>query len=249
MAAASVPAGGNRRRATRKGRFFFIGMGLFAIIIVSLTFVPEYRKFTAGSFPIAPVLHLHAAIMGVWVLTFVGQAGLAATGRLALHRQIGRFGIAWGWIAWIAMVFVELRVPGAHPLTEDLTEYDWFLPGPYVYLTFPIFLAWATHERRRPQWHKRLMTFALFLPLQAVFQRIEWLPPNVPGYWNPAGWLDVCLIAPIIGYDLFTLRRLHPATIRGIAVLLGAQAILFLLWGTDGWRHFAYVAAHWIAAL
>lgn len=232
------------RKPRKAARYFFVGMGALAVTIVALAFVPEFEKFAQGTFPIPWVLHVHAAIMGSWVAAFVVQAYLGAAGRIAMHRRVGPYAVAIGWLAWASMIFVEFRALVVHPLPTDIRDYDWNLPGPYVYVTFAIFLAWAVHERRRPAWHKRLMTFALFLSLFAAIQRYLWIPIDY-GYGPFAALLDVALLAPLAGYDLYTLNgRLHPATIRGTAVFAATQAILFALWGTDLWRNFAASVGH-----
>jgi hypothetical protein len=225
-------------------RYFFVGMAVLAVVILGFAFVPEYRLFVGDAFPIAAVLHVHAAIMAVWVAAFGLQAYLGATGRANSHRRIGPYAIAVGWVAWVSMIFVEVRVLVAHPIPQDVGDYDWMLPGPYVYLTFGILLAWAVHERLRPAWHKRLMTFALFLALQAAIQRFLWIP-TTNGYWPFALALDIALLVPMIGYDLTTLKgRLHSATIRGALLLLSAQTLLLTLWGTALWRNFASAVTH-----
>ena len=133
------------------------------------------------------------------------------------------------------MVFVEWRAMLVHPLPDKLAIYDELLPGPYIYLTFPIFLVWAYHERRRPMWHKRLMLFALFLSIGAAVQRYVWLPMyhTRAGYWPFIAFTDIALLVPLVTFDLVTLRgRLHPSTQRGTAVLVAAQAVMLSLWGT-----------------
>ena len=226
-------------RERKSGRYFFVGMAVFAVVLLALAFVPEFIRFARGTFPIAPILHVHAAIMGAWVAAFMVQAYLGATGRIAVHRQIGLYVFLIGWLALASMIFVEFRAMIVHPVPTDAAEYDWDLPGPYIYLTFPIFFAWAYHERRRPAWHKRLMTFALFLTLLAAIQRYLWIPMDY-GYGPFLAVLDIALLVPLGAYDLITFRaRLHPATVRGGALLLGTQAILVLLWGTVLWRNFA----------
>ena len=145
------------------------------------------------------------------------------------------------------MVFVEWRAMLVHPLPDKLAIYDELLPGPYIYLTFPIFLVWAYHERRRPMWHKRLMLFALFLSIGAAVQRYVWLPMyhTRAGYWPFIAFTDIALLVPLVTFDLVTLRgRLHPSTQRGTAVLVAAQAVMLSLWGTDLWREFAYGLSH-----
>ena len=233
-----------RGREPKPGRYFFVGMAVFAVVILALAFVPEFVKYAQGTFPIAPILHVHAAFMGAWVMAFSVQAYLGATGRIALHRQIGPYAFLMGWLALASMVFVEFRAVIVHPMPTNAAEYDWTLPGPYIYLTFPILFAWAYRERRRPDWHKRLMTFALFLTLLAAMQRYLWLPIDY-GYGPFAATLDVALFVPLAAYDLIALRgRLHPATVRGGALLLGSQALLFLLWGTVLWQNFAASITH-----
>ena len=243
---ATVELGANPPRRQRRGRYFFRGMGVFALLIAVIGFGPEVTRFAAGSFPIAPILHVHAAIMALWLGAFVLQAWLGATGRIGLHRRVGAYAVAIGWLACSSMVFVEYRTNLAHPDWNLPSDLDWKLPGPFIFLTFALFLAWAVHERRRPQWHKRLMTFALFLSLDAAIQRIH-LTPAAFGFWPYAAMLNLALLVPLATYDLLTLKgRLHPATVRGAIVLLAAETTLFLLWGTPAWQAFALSVGNWI---
>lgn len=227
-------------------RYFFPGISAFAAVFLALVFIPEFQRFAAGTFPIAWVLHVHAAIMFSWVGAFGLQSYLGATGRTGTHRRMGRYAIAIGWLAWVSMIFVEFRGLVVYPLPKDPADYDWTLPGPFIYLTFGVFLAWAVHERQRPQWHKRLMTFAVFLPVGAAIQRFHWMPrPSGYEYAPIALALDVLLLVPMVAYDLRTLKgRLHPATVRGALLLFLSEAVLFALWGTTTWRDFASVVAH-----
>ena len=252
MATVELTAGayGDRRRR-HPLRLFFAFMVVLSVAILSLAFVPEFFAYARGAFPIAPVLHLHAAIMAVWVAAFAVQVYLGARGKIVQHRRAGRIAFAIGWAAWASMVFVEWRAMIVHPLPEDLAMYDELLAGPYIYVTFPIFLAWAYRERRRPMWHKRLMLFALFLSLGAAVQRYLWLPMyhSRAGYWPMMAFIDAALLVPLAGFDLLSLRgRFHPATLRGMAVLFVAQAITLALWGSAAWRGFAYSVSHAVHA-
>ena len=65
------------------------------------------------------------------------------------------------------------------------------------------------------------------------------------GFGPFAAVLDMSLLAPLIAYDLRTLKgRLHPATLYGSLLLFSSEAVLFGLWGTPAWRHLAYGMAH-----
>jgi hypothetical protein len=115
------------------------------------------------------------------------------------------------------------------------------LPGIYIWSTFLFYFACAIYQRRRwPDWHKRFMVFAALVVVQAAEMRIPWLPLFAPGYWNDAIYLDACLLIPLIAYDYVSAKRLHPATLVATGVLLSAQGMLLWLWGSPGWRHFAY---------
>jgi hypothetical protein len=239
----SSPGATKQGVVSRSTRYFFVLLALFGALIALVTFVPVYAKFAAGTFPIAPVLHIHGALMGAWIALFVAQAALASTGRLALHRKLGgRFGIVLGFAVWASMIVVEMWAMVVHPLDPDLSaSYDWVLPGMYVYTTFPVFFIGAIYLRRRqPAWHKRLMAFATFVALQAAEQRNLWLPRFAPGYWTDVIYLDICLLVPLIAYDYVLAKRPHPATVAASCVLLGAQGILLCVWGSPAWRHMAY---------
>jgi hypothetical protein len=244
MTTSTYPSTRLMARAKRPERYFFAGMAIFAIALAAVGFVPEYIAHAAGRFPIAWVLHIHGAIMMAWIMSFLVQALLGATGRIALHRSLGNVGFAIGSFAWASMIFVEWRAILVNAPPDDLSAYDGLLPGVYVYLTFPVFLVWSYRRRDRPDWHKRLITFALFLSLQAAFQRYLWIPTRF-GYWPFAAVLDVCVLAPLVAYDLRVLRRtLHAATVRGMLLLFTAQGALLTLWGTAWWREFAYTVVH-----
>lgn len=247
MATAELSVSPSQGRQRRPLRLFFMFMVTVSVAILSIAFVPEFIAYAAGAFPIAPILHVHAAIMVAWVAAFGLQAYLGASGKIVQHQRAGRIAFAIGWLAWASMVFVEWRAMIVHPLPDKLPPYDELLAGPYIYLTFPIFLAWAYRERRRPMWHKRLMLFALFLSLGAAVQRYVWLPmtDSRAGYWAIAAFLDVVLLLPLIAYDVVILKgRLHPATLRAMAVLFAAQAIMLSMWGSSLWREFAYNYSH-----
>jgi hypothetical protein len=181
-------AGASAWLVNRSTRYFFVLLALFGILIASIVFVPQFLKFAAGTFPIAWVLNVHGALMGAWLALFFAQALLASTGRLALHRKLGTFGIVLGFPVWASMVLVEMRRKVVSPLDPDLSPaYDLDLPGIYVYTMFLVFF-----------------------------------------------------LVPLVAYDYFSAKRLHPATIAASCMLLGAQGVVLLVWENSGWRHLAY---------
>src|SRR5947209_9043031 len=125
MATAEFPVGSRANsRRRRPWRFFFIFMVAASVLILALAFVPEFIAYARGAFPIAPILHVHAALMGAWVAAFAVQVYLGARGQIVQHQRAGRIAFAIGWAAWASMVFVEWRAMIAHPLPDDMGAYD-----------------------------------------------------------------------------------------------------------------------------
>src|SRR5687768_12446334 len=52
------------------------------------------------------VLNLHGAVFTGWLVLLVAQVALAARGRIAMHRRLGSFGIAYGCLVLVAGVVV-----------------------------------------------------------------------------------------------------------------------------------------------
>src|SRR5205085_3381891 len=81
-------------RAHSIDRWIFVGMAVWFIAIVVVGFVPDSMMkvalVKAGVRPPFPlVLHLHAVLMGSFLLLLLAQTVMVATGRCALHKQVG----------------------------------------------------------------------------------------------------------------------------------------------------------------
>jgi hypothetical protein len=62
---------------------------LFVIVAVA-GFGPRSVAILTGASPVPPLLiHVHAALMAAWLLLFLTQTSLIATGRPRLHRTLG----------------------------------------------------------------------------------------------------------------------------------------------------------------
>ncbi|HEX6742379.1 MAG TPA: hypothetical protein VF079_11370, partial [Sphingomicrobium sp.] len=85
-----------KRRSKRAERVFFTGMAAATLLTVFAGFAPTY--FLQSSLGAAvgveprvftPLVHLHALVFSAWILLFMTQASLVATGRTVWHRKIG----------------------------------------------------------------------------------------------------------------------------------------------------------------
>src|SRR3954451_13794559 len=97
-------------RAHAIDRWIFVFMAAWFIAITLAGFVPDsimkVGMVRAGARPPFPaVLHMHAVLMGSFLLMLLTQTWLMATGRRSLHMQLGVFGMMLA-AALVAVGFV-----------------------------------------------------------------------------------------------------------------------------------------------
>ena len=74
-------------RAGRRTRRFYVGMAIAIAITVFVGFARSYYlKSWYGTRELNGLLHLHGLVFTTWVLFFVAQTTLVASGRTYLHR-------------------------------------------------------------------------------------------------------------------------------------------------------------------
>ena len=181
---------------------------------------------------------LHGAAFAAWVLLLVVQPTLVATGRVDLHRAVGRAGAA------LAAVMVVLGLVGALIAARRATGFVGIpIPGVQFLiipfgdmLLFGSFVGLAIARRDDPQVHKRLMLLGTLNLMAAAIAR--WPFAIVQG--GPPvffGITDAFLI-PLILWDLVTRRRLHPVTLWGGLLIVVSQPLRLVLSGTEAWTGF-----------
>src|SRR3954466_16289371 len=76
---------------TRQGtRRFYVGTAIAVLITVFLGFSRTYfLKSYYGTPELSLLLHLHGLVFTSWVLLFLTQSPMVATGRTDLHRRLG----------------------------------------------------------------------------------------------------------------------------------------------------------------
>jgi len=201
--------------------------------------------------PFPLVLHVHAALMGSWLLLLLTQTTLMATGRPALHMQLG---VAATILAPAIVLTGLVLVPtmyhanwaAAHAANPALARDA--VPPNMRFATnialnqirsgvlFPIVVAIGLLARRRdPGLHKRMMILATVLPVGAAISRIGWLPTSAPNSGLTIDLLPLAVVAPMFGWDLYRLRRVHRAYLIWLALLLPCVALDYVLWNSPWW--------------
>ena len=81
---AGVPA-----RQARTGQGFYVGFGVFVILLSFAGFAPSLIDQSRRFAPPTMLLLVHGATSFAWLLLYVTQALLVARGRVDLHRRVG----------------------------------------------------------------------------------------------------------------------------------------------------------------
>jgi len=246
-------------RAHAVDRWIFVGMAVWFIAIVLSGFIPDsitkvglVQTGQRAPFPI--VLHMHAVLMGSFLLLMLAQSWLMATGRKAQHMRLGLVGmvlapalVVVGFVlaptmyhmlwdaAQAAPAGKQAELQGALGIWEDI-----LLLQIRIGITFAIFMAIALTARVKDSgMHKRMIFLAVAMALPAGFDRIPWLWSTMP--WSPMSadiWVLVA-VAPMFLWDLARNRWVHPAYVIWAAVNIPFAIAVFGLWDTPWWHHVA----------
>lgn len=234
---ATVPA--RAPIAGRRQQFFYITAGCIAALVVLVGFSRTYYlKSLFGTPPLSTLVHVHAVLFTGWVVLFITQARLIASQRRSLHMKLGILGFSLA----AAMIFVGAataitaaklgRPPGRlDPLV--------FMAVPLsAMLVFSILIVAGFLNRRRSDYHKRIMLMATFALLTAAFGRVALMIVGHPFPPLAMGATDLLVIGTIV-YDTVANHRLHPAFLWSGALIMAMQPIQFFVARTGAWMTFA----------
>ncbi|HEY8593094.1 MAG TPA: hypothetical protein VIL42_09565 [Sphingomicrobium sp.] len=243
-------------RAHSVDRWIFVGMALWFILIVLVGFVPDSMMklgmIKAGMRPPFPlVLHLHALLMGSFLLLLLAQTVMVATGRCGLHKQVG---IA-AFLLVPALVVVGLILAptmyyqvwggakfGPPPVREALAPVVPLVENILLLqisggLLFALFMGIALGARtNRPGLHKRIIFLATAVPIEAAIDRMFWLPSTMPAAPLSGQMFVLLAVAPMLVWDVLRNRRVHEAYKVWLAVFLPVIALVNLAWDKPWWH-------------
>ena len=238
----------------RVDRWFYISMALMMILLSVVAFGPSIIDPSTRNvpLPLTPLVLIHAIVSAAWLVLFLAQATLAATGRVALHRRVGVYGalltavfIVVGYFTLIAEARRGFdlsgdgagRAPGLSVAPDpNLVALLW------NFLTFGIVAGLGLWYRHRPAVHKRLMLLAMLgglsnTPIGHVVGHWPVLQPWA-GVIFPVSTI-VFLSASAI-YDRVSQRRIHPVSLWGAILLFVSGGLFFsVIQPSVAWREFA----------
>ena len=246
-------------RAHSIDRWIFVFMAAWFIAIVLAGFIPDSLMKvelvqTGQRLPFPPILHIHAVLMGSFLLVLLTQTWLMATGRKAQHMRLGMLAMVLapalvivGFI--LAPTMYHMLWDGAQAAPAGKREELQGALGVWenilllqirIGILFPLFLVIGLKARgKNAGMHKRMMFLATVMALPAGIDRIPWLPSTMPV--SPVGpdLYTLLAISPMFLWDLFRNRSMHPAYVIWLAVNLPFAIAVHGLWDTPWWHQTA----------
>lgn len=208
----------------RYDHIFFPAFAVLIAIVVFIGFaqtyylhgflhIPAFKAILAPPFPW--IVHVHAVVFTSWIILLVVQTSLVTAHRVDLHRWLGLFGFGLACVmppvVFAAMCTQLVRL---HPPSQPLVL-PWFQ---FVDLAvFSTLIYFGYRQRRNPAAHKRLVIIGTIALLGAAFAR--W-PTHFVGHQHNAYFACYGLVLLLAGYDLFSTRKIHRATLWGGAFLV-----------------------------
>ena len=246
-------------RAHAIDRWIFVFMAVWFIAVTLTGFIPDslmkIEMVKAGMRPPFPiVLHMHAVVMGSFLLILLAQTTLMATGRRAHHMQLGLVG--YGLAALLVIVGFVL-VPtmygqvwdGAHngpPQVREMLQKQLLVVDNIALLQyrigilFPVFLAIAFKARgKNAGMHKRMMFLGTAMAMPAAIDRITWIPHTMPASPLSVDLYTLAVVSPMFLWDVVRNKAVHPAYVIWLAVCIPFAIVLNLLWDTPWWHAMA----------
>lgn len=210
---------------------------------VFIGFAPTY--YLAGVFhaPLpSAIIHIHGAMFSCWILLLLTQNALISTHRVDVHKTLGIAGfiLAAGMIVVGILAATDRLARGSTPPNFD--AYFFYIIPLTDMLIFGTLICFAYRERRNPAAHKRLIYLATTALLIAAFARWPWalIHRNAPR----AAIATYIFIVLLLGYDLWSTRRIHRATAWGSAFLIFVQQVRLPIGKTAAWHVFAVWVQH-----
>jgi uncharacterized membrane protein YozB (DUF420 family) len=250
-ASAQLPRVGEPAFNPRGGiqRLFYVVMGSFVVLVCFVGFAPSFylKSYLNPDRELSILLHVKGFVFSAWIILFLVQSVLIARGSRALHRRLGWLAalLATAMVALVAAATVEemRRVPPFPPPAVALAL------NTFDTVVFAILVSTAICYRKKSEWHKRLMLSATLILVGAPLLRILLI---VAGKMT-IGLLivDVLLVDFIFlvccSVDLSSRRRIHPAYLIGLGMLIADQITTFSVMTWPPWINLADAIRRFVA--
>lgn len=228
-------------------RLFAVVAVMFPLIVLAGFARTYYLKAAFGGAPLPGMLvHLHGALMTIWVGYFISQVWLIRTKNHKTHMKMGMLGIALAGLILIVGFFTAAAAAkyGSASTPPDVPPLRFLVVPLGDLLVFAGLFGAAIWYKDRPADHKRLMLLTVLNFLPPAVGRLPIASLQALG---PLFFLGVPTILAIglVILDTWKNRRLNKVFLVGAVVLVASYPLRIALSGTDAWLAFAT----WVSGL
>jgi len=243
----SVAAQPVAARRSNPGRFLYAMFALTLVALMAWGFQHFYfhgRAYPGRPLtpPIRTLVILHGTAMAAWMLLFVAQPFLIATGNRRLHMNVGKIGA----VIATAVVVLGLKLAIESTRVNPPEMKIWGL-SPKQFMAVPVIsififgalVAAAVWNRRRPELHRALMLLATLSAMPAAVSRIDALSNLYHGtvwekIFGPFLWTLAIALAFLIVKSVLK-QKLNVTYALGCAGLIFTSAFVMWIAPTGAW--------------
>lgn len=241
--AIETSAGGKFLRHASHRRWDFVLMALAVLLFAALAFVPSLPNPGQRLAPVTPLVAVHGILTTAWLLLFLAQTVLIATGRRTVHRWLGTASVVLaaaivvvGYKVAIAMTIRGFDLSGDLNVKADPAAYLIFPLGDL--LTFIVLLSTGLWFRHQPGTHKRFMLLATvgMMAPASLSHIVGHNLRSMPVLFVPL--LAFVFLSPAL-YDRFRVGRFHRVTLWGGIALFVWGNVRAMIGPGGPWKQFA----------
>lgn len=230
----------------RYDNIFFSVMAAIVLVLVAIGFARTY--FLAGVFRAhlpGLIVHIHGAAFTAWVLLLIAQVSLVSANRVDVHRKIGLagFGLATLMVVLGFLAATNALTRGVIPPQFPFDAKTFYAIPLGDIAMFGALILFAYRARTNPAAHKRLILLATIALMDAPTGR----PPftAITGRPHMDSVFIWALVLLMVTYDLWSLHKLHKATLWGGLFLVVGGQLRVPIGMSGAWHSFA----SWVLAV
>lgn len=224
-------------RANRRfEHLFFSGMALVILAVVFRGFARTY--FLAGVFhaPLPNLLiHIHGAVFSSWIFLLIAQTSLVSAGRVDIHRRLGIAGFLLACAMITLGVLAATNALARNVAPPDKDAKTFYAVPIFDMLLFATLVFFAFRARFQSATHKRIILIATIGLTDAAFARWPIIHRNL----SEAFLFSYILLLFLVAYDLWSLRKIHRATLWAGALVIFVHQVSVPIGRTAVWHAFA----------